>query len=242
MSQRILDALKALDVGNDNHWTADGLPRLDTVKMLAADPTLSRETVSAVAPGFDRASAPGYVVPAADSAGNAVQAPTAGAPTPETASGAVAPLAASGATSVTEGSGDVSFSSDQPEQPEMAATGTATDEVETLAANLEETRAEIVRVHAALAEGNKVLKALVDREQMLADKLQKVSPKDDTPSAIRAYLDAQVRKGEERAARKQLIATSGFATELKQLTQDLKSPLDAAMARKTSRGTQRPKL
>ena len=41
MTNKILGALLKLDVQNNNHWTADGLPRLDTVKMLASDQTLT---------------------------------------------------------------------------------------------------------------------------------------------------------------------------------------------------------
>lgn len=57
MSQKIKDALAKLDATNDNHWTADGLPRLDTVKLLVGDSGLSREQVTTAQPGFSRASA-----------------------------------------------------------------------------------------------------------------------------------------------------------------------------------------
>lgn len=55
MSEKIINALKSLDTGNDNHWTADGRPRLETVKMLAADQSITREAVDAAAAGFTRA-------------------------------------------------------------------------------------------------------------------------------------------------------------------------------------------
>lgn len=55
MTAQILDALKKLDPANDNHWTEDGAPRMDTVKMLAGNPGLTREAVTAAAPGFSRA-------------------------------------------------------------------------------------------------------------------------------------------------------------------------------------------
>jgi hypothetical protein len=233
MTQKILDALKALDVANDNHWTADGLPRLDTVKMLAADPTLSREVVDTAAPGFTRTAAKDYVLPAPDSAGNGAVAATVGEGAPAPATPAV-----SAAAPPAEEAGATTFSNEQAQQPEVAATGPATDEVPSLATELEEVRREIERTRAALVEGNKFLNNLVQKEERLADQLAAVSPKDDTPTAIRSYLDAQVAKGNERTARKQLIAESGL--DLKALAQDLKSPLDAAMSRKTGRGNQRP--
>ena len=54
---KITDALAKLDPTNDNHWTSDGLPRIDTVKMLAGDPTLTRETITAEMPNFSRQTA-----------------------------------------------------------------------------------------------------------------------------------------------------------------------------------------
>lgn len=51
---KILEALGKLDPSNDNHWTNDGLPRIDTVRMLAADPSLTREAITAEAPNFSR--------------------------------------------------------------------------------------------------------------------------------------------------------------------------------------------
>lgn len=54
---KITDALAKLDPKNDNHWTSDGLPRIDTVKMLAGDPTLTRESITAEMPNFSRQTA-----------------------------------------------------------------------------------------------------------------------------------------------------------------------------------------
>lgn len=57
---KILAALRQLDTTNDNHWTADGQPRLETVKLLSSDATLNREAVEAAAPGFNKSTAVGY--------------------------------------------------------------------------------------------------------------------------------------------------------------------------------------
>jgi hypothetical protein len=56
MLESIVNALKSLDVGNPNHWTSDGLPRLETVKLLSGLSALDREAVSNAAPGFTRVS------------------------------------------------------------------------------------------------------------------------------------------------------------------------------------------
>lgn len=50
-------ALLSLSVENDNHWTKAGLPRLETLKFLTGDSSLTQEIVSAEIPGFNRESA-----------------------------------------------------------------------------------------------------------------------------------------------------------------------------------------
>lgn len=54
---KILEALGKLDTANDNHWTADGLPRIETVRMLSGDQSITREQITAEAPDFSRSSA-----------------------------------------------------------------------------------------------------------------------------------------------------------------------------------------
>ena len=54
---KITEALSKLDPNNDNHWTSDGLPRIDTVKMLAGNPALTREMITAEVPNFSRQTA-----------------------------------------------------------------------------------------------------------------------------------------------------------------------------------------
>lgn len=52
----IKDALSKLDATNDEHWTADGLPRLDVVGGLAGG-QVKRQDVTNARPGFTRESA-----------------------------------------------------------------------------------------------------------------------------------------------------------------------------------------
>lgn len=54
---KILEALGKLDPTNENHWTADGLPRIETVRMLAGDQGITREQITAEAPDFSRETA-----------------------------------------------------------------------------------------------------------------------------------------------------------------------------------------
>lgn len=54
---KILEVLSKLDTNNDNHWTADGLPRIETVRMLSGDQSITREQITAEAPDFSRSAA-----------------------------------------------------------------------------------------------------------------------------------------------------------------------------------------
>ncbi len=54
---KVTEALAKLDVNNDNHWTADGLPRIDTVRMIAGNQALTREMITAEMPEFSRQTA-----------------------------------------------------------------------------------------------------------------------------------------------------------------------------------------
>ena len=49
----ILQALEQLDVDNDNHWTSDGLPRIDAVQALV-EGKVTREEITAASQGFSR--------------------------------------------------------------------------------------------------------------------------------------------------------------------------------------------
>lgn len=53
MEQKIREALAKLDVNNDNHWTAEGMPRLDVMKDLVGT-AVSRADITSAAKGFTR--------------------------------------------------------------------------------------------------------------------------------------------------------------------------------------------
>lgn len=54
MSKIITDALLKLDAANDNHWTSDGLPRIETLKFLTGNQSLTRNDIFAACPTFCR--------------------------------------------------------------------------------------------------------------------------------------------------------------------------------------------
>lgn len=50
----LLQALKSLDVTNDDHWTGAGSPKMDIVKELTGNSELTRDDVTTAAPGLSR--------------------------------------------------------------------------------------------------------------------------------------------------------------------------------------------
>lgn len=51
---RIREAVMTLETGNDDHWSADGLPRVDVIATLAGDPSIRRKDVEHAVPGLTR--------------------------------------------------------------------------------------------------------------------------------------------------------------------------------------------
>tara|TARA_R110000822_G_scaffold120633_1_gene254116 strand:- start:11259 stop:11954 length:696 start_codon:yes stop_codon:yes gene_type:complete len=57
------EALARLDCNNDEHWTADGLPRMDAiVELLGGDTSVTRKAVTDAVPGLTRAIAKAHEV------------------------------------------------------------------------------------------------------------------------------------------------------------------------------------
>lgn len=224
MSKNIIDVLSKLDPTNDNHWTQDGMPRLDTIKILSGDPSLTREQVIAAAPDFNRGTA--QAATGAQQAGAGTTLP------PNT--GAVAQGAASGP------SGGVSLPAASPESglPNLNPLPIAEDanDIETLNAKLAQAQLNLSDAQDRLGLARQ---ELTDAQNEVAELEKQI--KEETPAGanpITEYLKRQQKNLEERGARKALIKESGL--DLKQLAKDLRSPLDAAMERKNGRGASRP--
>lgn len=211
MTNKIVEALLKLDVKNDNHWTADGLPRLDTVKMLASDQTLTRDSVAAAAPGFSRTTATGYTASSAEQ-----QAPQ-----------------AAQATESDQRADDLDAG--QAEQPKMeGSAGLATDDIAALEAALAEQEELVSKIRAHKVEVDKAFEEARAEEDELRVKLEEARPQRSTGNDIQDYLAAQRKNLEARAARQQMIRESGI--NLKELASNLKAPIDAARARRDTRG------
>lgn len=51
---KLREVLMLLEPDNDDHWTADGLPRVEVVEQLAGDSTIDRSGINEAAAGFSR--------------------------------------------------------------------------------------------------------------------------------------------------------------------------------------------
>ena len=60
MSDKIKAALQKLDPSNENHWTQDGLAKLETVKFLNGGEAVSREDLDKDFAGFNKTTAAGF--------------------------------------------------------------------------------------------------------------------------------------------------------------------------------------
>ena len=213
MTNKIIEALLTLDVKNDNFWTADGLPRLDTIKMLVSDQSLTRDMVTAAAPGFSRTTATGYKVPQPQGPGGNTGTVPIAAP--------VAPAAPQTAEQV-EG---------QHPAMEKASEGVS-DIIAVLEASLAEQEELVSKIRAHKAEVDAAFEQARKKEDELRIKLEEARPQRSTGNDIQSYLAAQCKTLEARAARQQIIRESGI--NLKELASNLKAPIDAARTRRTT--------
>lgn len=235
MTNKIVEALLKLDVKNDNHWTADGLPRLDTVKMLASDQTLTRDSVAAAAPGFSRTTATGYTAPSAEQ-----QAPQAqgqgGSGEQQQSAAPAAPQTAPQASQTTESDQRADdLDAGQAEQPKMeGSAGVAADDIAAFEAALAEQEELVSKIRAHKVDVDKAFEEARAKEDELRVKLEEARPQRSTGNDIQDYLASQRKNLEARAARQQMIRESGI--NLKELASNLKAPIDAARARRDTRG------
>ena len=227
MSKQIKDALAKLDPANSNHWTDDGLPRMDTIKILSGDPSLTREQVTTAAPEFNREAAlaalQGAGVPAATTA------------PPVTDSAPAAPVQAASGADDAAPPAPPATNEDLPVF-EPAPLAMDSDDQPTLESKIEEAK---LYLSDALNEVQRWKENAEMAQNAIADLEAKlVENRGGSNNAVGGYLERQKQNLEQRAARKFLIKDSGL--DLKQLTKDLQSPVDAAMRRKNNRGAQRP--
>lgn len=219
---KVIESLKKLDVNNDNHWTADGLPRLDTIRMIAADATLTREKLDGIAPGFNRANAQTWELPEQD-------APKSVQDTPQEQA---QPAAVDPQTSTQEAEAspatDESAATKQPEEAETeqaSEVGAYEDALKVL----QECEAETAKALQLQADANAKVAEALQAEDIARKRVDSLTPEEKVEDVVQRYLKNQAKALEDQAKLAAQIAESGI--DLKALREQLElSPLDTALS------------
>ena len=241
--EQILAALRQLDPLNDDHWTANGDPRIDAVKALAGQGVeVDRQTIVNAAPDLTRATAgqPESLLMNQD------EKPKDEEVTPEPMlvadfdEGVVFdPISALLGNST-------GLTNELLYKALAEAEGLTDQELLVLHGNMNADDLTILvpafeKVEKAMQDmvnrGNQRIKDYRRMTAITKNKLNVLRPEQSNQDAIRTYLEAQNKSRMEAAQNRSIILRN---LDLKTLTPV--SQLDQAMARKTSRGTQRPKF
>lgn len=218
--QTLIEALKKLDVNNDNHWTADGLPRLDTVRMLASDAALTREKLDAAAPGFTRSTAATWEASGA-------------APTKSTQSQAHAAAGNAQAAAQTVQASPAAVTATVTEQPkeDEAEQGSEVGAYEAAMKALAEAEANTADKRQAKEKADREFVEAQEAEDAARKQADALRPVETQGSVIQEYLAAQQRDMEAKAALAAKLAEQGV--DLKGLSASVSpSALDTALGNK----------
>lgn len=228
MALDIKTALSSLDVTNDGQWTSDGLPRLDALKTMTGDATLTRDAVNAALPGFTRTGtvAPSATQPWAPNAAPATPAaaaPLVAAPTTVAPAPPVAPVAPKVTT------------------PPPVLTGEVLgDAIEAAHVELDLANKNLAEIDSYLAEGNAARALALKAVDVAAKRVETLVPKETTSDAIQDYLASQRALLADRARRIGVAKAieKDIGVKLKELI-PTRAPIDSAYARRNGRGSGR---
>ena len=214
-NEEILEALLGLSPGNDEHWTADGLPRLDAVENLLGA-SVTRKQLTNAAPDFNRAMAQSVVDEAAS------QGDTEPSDTDKTQpdAGLQSPEVPGETDTATADAGG-------PDDFDPLAEGPGDEEAE-LDEAIQEAQDRVSAIQRALEQGKL---ALAEAEQDLANAVNAKNSAFPPLSAAEAIQQFQRSEHEKRAAARGVVLGS------------VASPIDAALkARRTNQGRRTPDL
>lgn len=242
-AEQILAALRQLDPANDNHWTADGSPRLDTVKLLAGGAALTRDQVTQAAPGYSRATAGAYwqaatdgaTLPPATGAAQAPQPTTSTQPTTQGANDAPAP------DSVAAGGTDGQVQNPAAASGEGAGTASQAQPAVDTIAQLEKYHADGVAYMASLRKERAQLDADIKKTEEALDRIVQEIDKARQAADLGGgnvftqYLKAQQAGRDLRAAK--IEAMRGV--DLKSILPS-KAKIDEVFKRRQEHGSKRP--
>ncbi len=236
----IKEALSQLDPLNDDHWTSDGAPRMDAIEAIVGDKSITRKDVVNAAPDFTREKAgrpseDDDQSEAQENSGEQEQQQ----PNPDDEQG--------GANDQQDPDLDEQDQDeqDQDDAPELEIP-TGLSEAEFFRwmltvhpdnlLELEETLKDQIN---QIAQGIEQAKEVMARTRRAAtatrQRISQVVPGSSNQEAIGDFIKAQAAARAAKVARRNEILKGVKPDEL-----DPRAPIDAAMARKTKRGTQRP--
>lgn len=222
----IIEALGKLDATNDQHWTADGLPRIDTVKFLMGGQPVDRDDISKAAPGFSRANTQLQ-------AAQGEQAPASGVATNTPL--IVAPGAAGAAAQPINGGDNGEVHQEAKEGADATESVSKRAALEAELAGAQDVLAEIEQAFVRAETVRSEARAEVDRIITAIDNL----PKEPATSTILGYLASQARELEQRGEQRRKLRESDI--DLKALNAITgASALDNSFARKKAFGGLRP--
>lgn len=234
-AEQILAALRQLDPSNDNHWTAEGSPRLDTVKLLAGGAAVSRDQLAAAAPGYSRATAGAYWQATQPPAAAPTQAPPAPTSTQPTTPAASEPP---GPDSVAAGGND--GQGQQPSADAGAGAGADAQAEPDPVSKLEAYHAEGLKFLASLRKERGELDAEIKKTEEALDRVVQEIDKARQAAGVGGsvfvdYLRAQQAVRDQRAARVEAMK----GVDLKSVL-PTKAKIDEIFKRRQGHGERRP--
>lgn len=232
----IVKALGQLDPANADHWTNDGLPRLDALKISG----LKREDVTAAAPHFTKDN-PKLEAPEAQggdstSGQGAEAAPAAqhdeqgeqAQDDAEAGEGDEGQAADADDAAEAAANQDDEQGGDEDEDDELAELPAEIDEAE---AAVMDAKAKLEEAQAVANEAQKVVKAAeAEHDRLVELRDSQKRPHQDMEDRL-AFIKRQAQMRAERAGASQALLKGLDVNKL-----DPRSPLDRSMARKTGFG------
>ena len=242
MKEKILEALAQLDPLDDDQWTADGAPRVDVVEKIVGE-DIKRQDIVDADPEFNREKASKADDEETDNTDE--EAATDDAAT--TTDGG------DGETETSENDEDDADAETQGQKEEVSESAELMAEVDHPLTEREFAsflsgvpKEELEDVQAMLkiqlAEVQSDITKIKDLEgrikrslSLTASRIKEEFPNSSDGDAIRNFIKAQTEQRAAKVARRQEILKGIDVKDL-----DPRAPIDAAMARKTKRGTSRP--
>lgn len=240
MKEKILDALSQLDPLDDDHWTSDGAPRMDAIEAIVGDKSITRKDIVNAAPDFNREKAGQAPDEDEEQTGSEAQE------NQEQSSGEQQPNPDNEQEQQQPNPDDEDEDEGEFEERAELEIPTGQTEAEFIqwmlkldAEDLETLEVTLKDQINQLAQGIEQAKELIIKTRRAVtatrQRIEQIVPGSTNQDAISDFIKAQTAARAAKVARRNEILRGVKPDEL-----DPRAPIDAAMARKTKRGTQRP--